>query len=103
MPKEQFFKVPKEPLKYKERKMDAIDLFFFIFAAIATVLFQMWFFKSSVETFEDKQNWGNLSEDDKNISEEISEVENNVNEDKLEKLDEEFEKKNKTYLNYQPK
>lgn len=83
--------------------MDGIDLFFFLFAAIATVLFQIWFFKNSVETFENKQNWGDVSEDDKKISAEISEEENNVNEDKKERFGEQFDQKNKTYLNYQPK
>ena len=45
--------------------MDGIDLFFFAFAVIGTVIYQIWFFKNSVENFEDKDRWGALSEDKK--------------------------------------
>ena len=44
--------------------MDGIDLFFFLCAAISAVIYQIWFFKSSVENFEDKKKWGALSEED---------------------------------------
>ena len=45
--------------------MDTLDIFFFSFAAIATVIYQMWFFRNSVEKFEDKEKWGELSEEKK--------------------------------------
>ena len=45
--------------------MDIIDIFFFSFAVLATVIYQIWFFRNSVENFEDKQKWGQLSEEKK--------------------------------------
>ena len=45
--------------------MDVIDIIFFSLAAIATVFYQIWFFRNSVEKFEDKEKWGQLSEEKK--------------------------------------
>ena len=45
--------------------MDTVDIFFFCFAAFATIIFQIWFFRNSVENFEDKEKWGQLSEEKK--------------------------------------